>query len=277
MTGAKKTALFTFYILLTGTVLLYILFPAGAVRDHIANRINRESPEAQVAIGTLKLSFPASVTLKDVAIEINGDLLFIFDRLKLTPRWRSIFSTEKVFHFWAEAYGGEMSGLFSTGNSGGAARVSASCSFSDMQLGQMPMVASNLGDRLTGILGGNFELEASPRQAATGNGNIFITDCNFLMPVSFLDKDRFNFHLVEAEFDFKDSNLDILNAEMQGPELTGKVSGSIFFETPIERSEMDLLIAVTPLLSSSLSEITALTFRARETFDDPQLTIVSAR
>ncbi len=277
MTDAKKTALLTFYIFLTGTILLYILFPAGAVRDHITNRINQESPEAQLAIGTLGLSFPPSVLLTEVAIEINGDLFFVFDRLKLTPRWRSIFSAEKVFRFMAEAYGGEMSGFFSTGNNGGDGRLSASCLFSQMHLEEMPMISSHLGDRLSGILDGNFEMEAVPQQMATGSGNVFITNCNFLMPVSFLDNDRLSFHQVEAEFALKDNNLDILNAEMQGPELTGKVSGCIFFETPIERSEMDLVIAVTPLLSSPLSEINALTFRAIETFDAPQLTIVSAR
>jgi type II secretion system protein N len=257
-------------------ILLYILFPSGAVKDHIVNKINQENPDVHVAIETLRLAFPPSVELNGVTVELNNDFLFVFDRLKLTPRLHSLLFDEKIFHYRAEAYKGEISGRFSIAENSGDTNLSASGSFSQMRLELIPLVSSHLGDRLSGVLSGNFELDAVQRQPAIVSGTVFITDCNFLMPVSFLNMDRLNFQHVEADFEVNGSSLDILNAEMQGPELTGTVSGSIFFESPMTRSEMDLLISVNPLLSSPLSEINALTFRASETFENPTVSIVSA-
>lgn len=277
MTGTKKTALFILYILLTGTIMLYILFPSSAVKDHIANTINRNISDIHVDIGTLRLSFPPAVVLRDVTIEGDDNVLFFMERLKLTPRWHSMIFAKKALNFRANAYQGEISGSLSARTNREGAEVSASGTFSKMLLEQVPPVRAQLGDRLTGIVSGNFQLNAISHQPATGSGTIYVSDCSFIPSSSFMNLDRLSFQQIEAEFDFDGNYLEILNADLQGTELTGSAAGSIVFWSPISRSKMNLEVAVTPLLSSSLSGINALTFRASETFENPRFSIVSSR
>ena len=277
MSDPKKTALFILYILVTGIVLIYVLFPSSAVKDHITNRINRNTTDLRVDIGDLRLVFPPAILLREVTIENNKNGLFFIDRLKLSPRWRSMMLARNALNFRAEAYRGEISGYLSTVTNKEGTQISATGTFSQMQVENIPVVSAQLGDHLTGILSGNFQLDTISPQPATGNGTVYISDGNLISPVSYLNLDRLNFQRIEAEFSFDGNYLEILNAELQGPEMTGSASGTIFLESPISGSRMDIEIELTPLLSSSLSGINTLTIRAGETFGNPKMTIVQAR
>ncbi len=277
MTGTRKKILFIFYILLTGLVLLYLLFPADAVRNDIANRIQQNVPNVQVTIGSLRLAFPPALSFGDVSFSSDGTILFSMDRLKLTPRWRTLLFSTKIFSFKGVAYHGMISGTLSAVMSGDSPVISATGSFSGIQLEQIPAVRKQTSSALSGSLSGNFHLDASSMNQPAFGGHISVSDCNFVPPFSFLDMKRLDFDSIEADLDFDGDNLDIQGGNLVGPEMTGTVNGNIYFETPLSRSELDLDISVTPLQSSKFSGINVLTFKATETFENPKLTLVSTR
>lgn len=271
MTGFRKKILLGFYILAIGIVLLYVLFPADAVKNHLANKINRNVSEVQVAIGSLRLGFPPALTLKEVTFSKNGTLLGSMDILKLSPGWLSLFSSRKAFKFKGQAYQGDVSGSCRVSFENDGIEASASVNFSEIRLEQVPALKAQTRDGLTGALSGSFQADASSTNPAAGNGHIFISDCNFALPEPLMGIQQLEFQRVEADFDFEGRKLEIRDGELDGTEFNGSVAGSIYFESPTAGSEMDLDIEVIPLLSSTLSEISEITVRATGTFEDPNI------
>lgn len=277
MTGIRKKILFGFYILVIGIILLYVLFPADAVRNHLANRINQNVSEVQVAIGSLRLGFPPALTLKEVTVSKNGTLLGSMDVLKLTPGWLSLFSGRKTFKFKGQTYQGSVSGSFWVAFKNHGIEASASGDFSGIRLEQVPVIKAQARVGLTGTLSGSFQADTGSVDPATGNGHVFISECNFVLPSALMSIQQLEFQRVEADFDFEGRNLEIKDGELDGTEFNGNVAGSIYFASPIAESEMDLEIEVIPLLSSTLSEISGLTVRTTGTFENPNLNIVPVR
>lgn len=277
MTGIRRKILYGFYILVIGIILLYVLFPTDPIRNHLVNRIDQNVSEVQVVIGSLRLGFPPALRLKDVSFSKNGTVLGSLDFLKLTPGWLSLFSGRKEFKFKGQTYQGSISGSGWVAFQNAEIEASASGSFSEIRLEQVPVLQAQTRIGLTGTLSGSFQADAASTTPVTSSGHVFISDCNFVLPVPLMSIEQLEFQRVEADFDVEGRNLEIMDGELDGTEFNGNVAGSIYFESPISGSEMDLEIEVIPLLSSTLSEISALTVRATGTFENPNLNIVPAR
>jgi type II secretion system protein N len=283
MAGIRNKILLVFYVVVTGIVLLYFLFPTNAVKDHLASRINQNVSGAQVDIGSLGLRFPMSLSFGDVSVIKNGAVLFSVDRVKVSPKWFSLLTSRKAFRFKGLTYQGGFSGTFWAEFDGGGISGSASGSFSEIMLGQLPVLESQPRLDLSGNLSGSFQIEASTMAPANGSGNIVVTDCNLAFSESLqniqrlLNIEQFEFEHIHADLFFEGGNLEIANGELEGAQMNGSVAGSIFIASPMSRSDMDLEIAVTPLLYSSLSEINELTFRVTGTFENPNFSPVPTR
>lgn len=283
MIGIKKTILFGVYILLTGGILLYVLFPSDAVREYLNSRINRSVSKAQVAIGSLSLRFPPSLALGDIVISKDGAPLLSVDRMKVTPKWTTLLSSRRALLFSGQTCNGEISGTLGAESNAGALSAAASGSFRDIQLGQVPVLQNKSPLGLSGVLSGSFELDASSRQPAAGSGSIVISNCSLALTEAFslierlLNIDRINFDRITADLYMEGGSLEIQNGEFDGAQMKGRLSGSIFFATRLPESDLDLEIAVTDLLSSTFSEINELTFRVSGTFESPTLSPVPTR
>jgi hypothetical protein len=120
-------------------------------------------------------------------------------------------------------------------------------------------------------------------QPATGSGEIVVSNCNLVLSEPLLDIqrllniDQLEFEHMQADLFFEDGSLEIQNGEFDGTQFSGSVSGTVFFRSPISRSDLNLEIAVTPLLYSNLSEINELTFRVTGTFENPSFSSVPTR
>lgn len=277
MTGFRKKILFGFYILVIGIILLYVLFPAEAVKNHLANRINQNISEVQVDIGSLRLGFPPALTLKEVNLSKNGALLASMDLLKLTPGWFSLLSNRKTFRFKGRTHQGDVSGIGWVAFENGGIEGSTSGSFSEIRLEEVPALKTQTRLNLVGTLSGSFQAEAASTIPANGNGHIFISDCNFVPSMPLMNIQQLEFQRVEGDFDFEGRSLEIKGGKLDGTEFNGTVAGNIYFDSPVSGSEMDLEIEIIPLLSSTLSEISGLTVRATGTFENPNINIIPAR
>jgi len=283
MTGIRKKTLFGCYILATVVVLLYVLFPTDAVKDYLADRFNRNVSNVQVAIGSLGLRFPPSLSLREVTIFNNDATLLSVDRLRLSPRWLSLFSSRKGVRFRGQTCQGDISGSAWAEPNDGGQEASAAGTFSEIRLGLLQVLQEQSRLGLAGTLSGSFQIEVSSMQPVTGSGSIVVSDCSLALSDSLQDIQRLlniqqlGFQRITADIDLEGSSLAIQNGVLEGSELSGTVSGSIFLESPVSRSDMDLEIAVTLLHSSTLSEINEVTFRATGTFENPRFDLVPAR
>lgn len=275
MNATRKTALLIGYILLTGTIFLYFLFPSVAVKDHFTHRLNGELRDINIEIGDLRPVFPVSVSLDELTAEKNGTLLLSMDRLKLSPRWYSLLLSEKTTRFIADTCQGEVKGrasVSSTVQKGKTVNdIAASGTFSNIQLNEIPIIQTQFNDRLSGILSGDIQLQSITSTSAEGSGTFFISNCNFALPVTLLNLEEIRIDHGEAEFEIHGNLIEILGAEVEGPELSGVATGAISIKFPISRSTMDLDVSITPLQSSTLSGIKALRLELSGTFENPKI------
>lgn len=246
MTRKRKKILFLLYILLTCAVLIYILFPSTAVKNHLVNRMNREVPDAQVSIGSLKLRFPPALSLKDIVISRNGAVLFGADSLVLFPKWRSLLSNTKTIGFRGQAYNGSISGTASPARGKDSDQWTVNGVLSDIRLEQIAALQEKIDVELIGTLSGSFQLDEVSAEHAAGMGSFVITDCGIIPAVPFYDVDRLDFSRIDADIVLANNRIELNHSDFQGSELSASMSGRIILASPADQSDVKLDIYVTP-------------------------------
>jgi type II secretion system protein N len=154
--------------------------------------------------------------------------------------------------------------------------------FEKIRLDAPPSI-ERLKPDLTGVVSGSFDMVASGNDAVSGTGSIVVS--NFSLALSdlapgirrLLNLERFEFERITADLFLNGNDLEIQNGEFDGPQLKGRVSGNIFLKYPMPASGLDLEVAATPLLYSTVSEINEFNFRVTGTFEKPKFSIVSTR
>lgn len=290
MTGRKNKILIGAYTLLAGAVLLYILFPSAEVKQYIVHRLQQEAPTIKISIDDLKLSFPPGLSMNDVVLSNNERDLFFWDRIKVFPKWLSLFTSEKAIGFRGRAYLGKISGSASPTRSKGVDHWDITGVFSDLRLEQIPVLQEEIDFGIVGLLSGNIHIDADTSNPASGSADIVVSDCTVLPEKPIMNIDRLSFQQVEAAFDFDGSKLNLKKGDIQGTELNASVSGSIFLKSPANRSTVDMDIVVTPhdaLLSELDGEMLSgffssagkndFNFRVTGSLDNPQIAFGLAR
>ena len=87
MTDTRKKILVAVYVLLTGVVLLYILFPSDSVKNYIINTFHLNAPNMQMTVGSLRLTFPPGVSIRNIALLDNETEVLNLDQVSLYPKW----------------------------------------------------------------------------------------------------------------------------------------------------------------------------------------------
>ncbi len=246
MTKTRKITLFVLYAVLVGALLLYVLFPSDAVRNAIVNRIQRDAPDLQLSIGDLKPKFPLALSMKDVIFSKKETVLFFADRLTLRPGWMSLFTSDKEIIFNAIAYQGNMSGVISSTRKSGSDIFSIKGIFSGLQLDRIPALQEQINIGLSGTASGQLHFDDVSVRETIGSGEVFVTDCVVIPSISMIGLDTLNFNRIDLSFDVEGNKLELQKGDFQGPELSATLSGSIVFETPNDRSVLNLDITVTP-------------------------------
>lgn len=246
MVKRRKKTLFVLYAVLIGVVLLYVLFPSSAVRSALINRIQQNIPDLRVSIGDVTLAFPPALSMENVAFSKKESVLFSADRVKLRPEWVSLVTSNKAVQFQAAAYRGKMAGVVSLTPSTELGSFSITGNFSDLQLDQIPVLRDKLNVDLSGSASGHMHFDDISARSAFGGGEFFVTDCMVIPSSPIQGVDRLSFQRIDLAFILEGNKLDLQQGDFKGAELDAILSGSIEFETPADRSVMDLDIIVIP-------------------------------
>ena len=277
MTDFRKKILVACYIILAALFFLYHLFPEDSVRMYLSNRINRDLSNVQLAIGNLDLVFPLSLSLREVSVSNGDNVLMSLDRLKIKPRLFSLLSAHKRFTFKGESYAGTVSGNIDLKTGQDGMDITLSCNVSGMEMAQIPAIRTQQKLGFRGTLAGDFNLNATSMGLEAGDGNVMLTDVSFTPTLPLPGIDLLSFDQIDSNFTLDRNSLEIQNCNLDGPDVTAGITGNIFLDYPLPRSELNLEISASLLQSSTLSEINAYTFKVTGTFEAPKFAPVSTR
>jgi len=241
----KRWIWYTIYCLLLTVALLYYRFPDEAFKEYFQGALNRITPSLRASFEGLSLSFPLSFKIFRAELssgEYNDKPVFKIDIIRLRPGFISFLKGDSEYFFRCSAYGGTLKGraLFVKGEPGGS--CSASIALEDLFIDDNSPVPAVIRDRLWGTINGNITYNGDNISLVDGTGDAVLTlsagAIKFSKPVFDLEAIDFNNFLLNLAL--KDQSLNILNVELKGEKMSGKVSGTVSLGKDLMESRLNL-------------------------------------
>jgi type II secretion system protein N len=223
-------------------VCLYALFPTQALEHHVAVQIANQLPGVGVRIQKASLSLPPGFQLKGVAVFQMDRPLFDLERVKIAPKWLSLFGSATDYRFRGAAYGGAVTGEARVPAADSKQNLTAQAELSGLELKQVAFLRDRLPFEIAGRLSGTVEL-ADPQGLA---GQLTIADCQVDLKTALLKNSTLTFRRIEADLALRGSRLEFRRLKMNGKQLDAELAGTIFLTPRSGNESLNLSGTVVP-------------------------------
>ncbi len=251
----KSLCLWLLYGFVLMGVLLYVRFPAAAVKKYCAGYVEKVFPGTDCRIGALSYTFPLTIKVSDVRlakIEQLDEVMFAAQSFSIRPHLRYPI---QVFTLSGNLYDGTYTSELTLKGKKGAFTLTK-LTIENLDLQKLTYLTEQLDRDFTGRLTVTGEyygvLDRLGEGVAKGNVAIDEGSLELLQPV--LSLNGIDLQKSTFGFQFKEHDLQILEGHFNGKELAGSFSGNIEVLSPWLESEFDIageLEAHTTLLEGS--------------------------
>jgi len=229
-----KRLLFTAYFISVFFLFLLLLFPFDRVKGKLESEARQRTP-LEVSVARISPRFFNRFLLDDVVVsDKQGKVLFESAQIKtvisLIGLMRGFFSVEMN----AAAYGGELSIKARQGKTPSYLMVDAN----SLEIGAISLL-KNLGPRLSGKLGGTFELNGD-----LGRGKLWIKGMTVReLKIQGFPLPDLDFEQCWLEAELKGDRLTVKKLEFEGKELKIRIMGDLVLR---ERGSLNLTVKLKP-------------------------------
>ncbi|MDH4163731.1 MAG: type II secretion system protein GspN [Nitrospirota bacterium] len=225
---------FSLYFVAAFMVFLVLLFPFDQVKKRIEAEVGAKTP-FELSIARISPRFANRVLLSDVVLsDKTGRVLFESPGIKVHLSLLGFLRGLRIVNLQGPAYGGEIS----LRSEEGSKRRSWSVDASNLDIGTYGLL-KNLGFKLSGTVGGNFEMVNDVGKGRIWFKNLASRELKVKgFPVPDLD---FEQGWIEAEV--RGDRFMVRKLELDGKELKIRVSGDVVMR---ERGTMNLAIRLKP-------------------------------
>jgi type II secretion system protein N len=221
---------------------LYALFPTQALKHHVAAQIANRLPGVEVRIEKLSLGLPPGFQLKEVAVFQTDRPLLDLERVKITPKWLSLFGSETEYRFSAQACGGAITGEARVPKTDAPKNLAAQAELSGLELKQVAFLRERLPFEMIGRLSGTVDV-AAPYNLA---GQLTIVDCQVDLKTALLKNSNLAFRRIEADLTLQGNRLEFRRLKMNGKQLDAELAGTIFLAPRSGNESLNLSGTVVP-------------------------------
>jgi type II secretion system protein N len=232
-----------FYLLYAGAwvcFFAYRLFPSQAVIVYLSDRIAVAAPGYSVAIGSLKPVFPPALRAKTVTLVHGQQKVLHVDELRIRPRLKGIFGLRPLFSFTGKAWGGSFEGRTEPEPYDSGKGLRLQMRFAGIALERIPRVRELTGHGISGSLGGRAALTTGGLDHKQMTAAVVIAGAVIDTPTPVMGVSRLRFDRVAADLALSEGNLSILQSSFDGPQINGRIGGTIAMRHPIGASRLDL-------------------------------------
>jgi type II secretion system protein N len=224
----------TVYFIVVFLVFLLLLLPYDRIKTRIENEVGRRTG-LDLSIARMSPRFINSAVMTDVVVSDRaGKVLFECPSVRTSISLFSLLRGKLGVDLRAKAYGGELNVKAEQGKWPQRLQVDAN----GLDVGSYGLL-KNLGVKLTGKLGGNFDMTGN-----TGKGKLWVKGVTSRelkikgFPVPDLDFDQ-----GWLEADLKGDRLTIKKLELDGKELKVRCLGDVVLR---ERGSINLTVKIKP-------------------------------
>jgi type II secretion system protein N len=229
-----RRASFVAYFVAAFLVFLFLLFPFDRVKVKLESEVRQRTP-VELSISRISPRFFNSFLLSDVVVsDMTGKVLFESPSVRTTISLFGLLRGNLAADLKAKAYGGDLLVKVQQG----PGRQYLWCDANGLDIGSYQLL-KNLGLKITGKLGGNFEVTNG-----VGKGRIWLKSLTSRelkikgFPVPDLDFDE-----CWVEADLKGDRLTIRKLEMNGKELKIQCMGDMVLRS---RGTINLTVKLKP-------------------------------
>ena len=282
---------YLFYGLVLTAVLLYVRFPAGALKTYCEHRLEQFTGVERCSIGEIVYHFPFGFEAKRVKLLLkpgNQGRIRI-DTFHLSPAGKDIFGQWRLE---GSCYGGTFSTLLEI-KPKRKAYVLQKIRIENIDLSSFSSSMPVLGRELTGQLffSGDYKARFDKPMAGDGEGRLVLNKGTVPLTRSLLTLTAINFDKLEMKLQLQDRQVLIREGKMQGKDMDAEVTGMVRapFLPPEGRLQLsgllflhDTFLAERPAISRFIGKLKqrsgkpALRFNVGGSLEKPTFRLASA-
>jgi type II secretion system protein N len=168
--------------------------------------------------------------------------------MTIKPKVLDTLKGEPRFDMSGKAYGGEINGSFNVTDKEKGDFTSL-ISMRSIAFAELGLLAGKYGHKLLGSLSGEMDYGRDSSGAAGGSGkaDLHLADGQLQFEKPMLNIDAVNINSLRVEAELARRTITVLKADLAGPELNGKMTGTIQLHKDMGSSQLNLKGSIEPL------------------------------
>lgn len=281
----NKKIFYTLYTLGAFLFFLWFLFPSDYFAGYLETQIKKYGNGMEVTIKDAKPSLPLSLSLKGVVCQIPGAPPVKVDAFKISGLL-SLLGGSPDLSFTMAGFGGTVSGHVLIPENNTEKTSVDGIDVSGVNLAKFNDILNVYypGYAIKGTL--DAKGHYTPEGRGTGELTFKVTDLSIEpdKPIYSLVK-NLNFSEISADLEIKSKKIEVRKCDVEGKEVDGNISGSIFVREPINRSTlrlsgtlkpekdfMETLGPVEAMIGGNMNQDGEIPFRLSGVVSDPRFT-----
>ena len=243
----NKKIIFSFlYVILALSFFMVYLFPADEIKKYMLSKLNIPDSAFAVSIARVKPAFPPGLTLKEVSIFHQNNLVFNAEMLKLTPRVWTLLGSKTTLAVAGKAGGGIFSGRMDMNKGDLKQQATFHTKLTGVQFEHNPALKNLLNMDISGVVDGNITFAGNRTAPQKFTAQLVISNCKIKLPPGILKTGLLEFKNIKTDLSAKEKRISIENCSFQGSQMNGSISGTILLMNPVSKSRMDLNGSIQP-------------------------------
>ena len=242
---SRRTLAYAAYFIGITVFFLYYLFPSAAVKDYVAYRLGRLSPEFDISFEDVSPVMPPGIKLHDVGISRDNQALIDLESVKITPGLLSLFSDKKTARFRGLVNAGTVEGKVEIINRNDRHTEKIEGTISGVRVQAIPALKYLTPHKISGNLGGDFLISRSGPGGSI-NGQLNLSECRIVFDQPVIGQPSLEFKNVAADLVLERGRLVIKKCSARGSDLNADITGTIDLNNTGRRNALSLNGSVTP-------------------------------
>jgi type II secretion system protein N len=241
---------YVLYAVLITAGLLYLRFPAEAIKDYLEAKGERSNSRFGLSIGQVSPSLPFGLKLLEAQVSQSANpnkIIFRANRLSIRPSIGILLGGKLKLCFEGLAYDGVLEGCANFDEKALQAPFSTSIALKDIRLGKLDL-QSLIGRHVEGSLDGSITYNGKNNLLIEGSGaaDLRLSDGRLELLQPILSLDSIDFDQVSIKMALQNRRINLTQVALEGPNMRGTLSGIINLGKEIGNSRLDLRGTIEP-------------------------------
>ena len=238
-------------------VLLFIMFPADALKNYILVQAEKRYPDICIDFKKIGFTLSPGIKIHGLSISLSKDPatpVYVSEKTTIRVSVLDWIKGDNKYSFKSATKGGMISGFLKEKNEVKKERIDATINIDGIRLDENIFIHPVLSERLEGILTGKITFMGNLSDPLKGTAEISLdlVDGRIRLKKPILDLNVLEFKKIDLSGVIDNRRLNIKDLNMTGGPMNGSATGSVRINNDLLNSRLNIKAEIEP--SSSLSK-----------------------